>query len=290
VAASDATVLLIGESGTGKELVAREIHRLSHLHTRPLVSWNCGATGESLAMSELFGHEKGAFTGATRTHVGKFELANGGTLFMDEVTDLPLAVQAALLRVLQQQEIVRVGGERTMLVEVRVIAASNKEFSELIPAGRFRLDLYYRLSTVVIRVPPLRERVEDIPHLVREISQELSGKYGRPPPRLPDATMEAFMRHRWPGNIRELRNAVERLYLLKPGSAFSRAWFEEMLASDRALGERLSPVALPPLASFESKRARLAEVLARHQGNRSAAARELGVTRKTVHKWLNQRA
>src|SRR5215831_6091705 len=182
IAASDASVLISGESGTGKELAAREIHRLSHLHTKPMVSWNCGAMTESLAMSELFGHERGAFTGATRAHAGKFELADGGTLFMDEVTDLPLSVQASLLRVLQEKEIVRVGGEKTIGVNVRLIAASNKDFKELIPAGRFRLDLYYRLSTVVLRMPPLRERAEDIPFLVWELSQEFSQKYGCPVP------------------------------------------------------------------------------------------------------------
>jgi two-component system response regulator HydG len=288
VAATDATVLLIGESGTGKEMVAREIHRLSHLHDRTLVTWNCGAISESLAMSELFGHEKGAFTGATRTHAGKFESAHGGTLFMDEVTDLPASVQAALLRVLQQREIVRVGGERTIFVNVRVIAASNQEFSTVVPAGRFRLDLYYRLSTVILRVPPLRERTEDIPLLVRAIAEELSQKYGRPAPRLGDALMAALLRHSWPGNIRELRNAVERVFLLPRAGAPSRAWLEEMLAADRALGERLAPANAPYL-SLDARRSRLAEVLARHDGNRTAAARELGVSRKTIHKWLKQR-
>ncbi len=285
VAASDAPVLIIGESGTGKELAAREIHRLSHLHAQPLVSWNCGAMTESLAMSELFGHEKGAFTGATRTHIGKFELATGGTLFMDEVTDLPPSVQAALLRVLQQKEIVRVGGERTMLVDVRVVAASNKEFRDLIPTGRFRLDLYYRLSTIVIRMPPLRERPEDIPHLIRDVARELAQRYGRAMPRLTDPVMNVLVRHNWPGNIRELRNAVERMFVFKAGGTPSRAWLEEMLAGDRALGERLVPPSSPHL-SLTAKRERLEEVLSRNGGSKTAAARELGVTRKTIHKWL----
>jgi two-component system response regulator HydG len=289
VAASDATVLIVGESGTGKELAAREIHRLSHLHDRPLVSWNCGATSESLAMSELFGHEKGAFTGATRAHVGKFEMADGGTLFMDEVADLPLSVQASLLRVLQEREIVRVGGEKTIAVNVRLIAATNKDFRELIPAGRFRLDLYYRLSTVVLRMPPLRERHEDIPFLVWEFAQEFCQKYGAPAPRIPDSVLSALMHHTWPGNIRELRNLVERLFLLGRGKAFSRAWFEEMFAADRAVGESFRPSApSPSVLSLAEKRERLSEVLARHRGNKTAAARELGVTRKTIHKWLRQ--
>jgi DNA-binding NtrC family response regulator len=189
--------------------------------------------------------------------------------------------------VLQQREIVRVGGERTMLVDVRVIAASNKEFADLIPDGKFRLDLYYRLSTIVLRMPPLRDRPEDIPHLVRAVAQELSSKYGRPPPRLADAAMSALVRHPWPGNIRELRNTVERLFLLG-GAAPSRAAIEDMLAADRTLGERLVPSASPHL-SIAARRGRLDQVLARANGNKAAAARELGVTRKTIHKWLRER-
>jgi len=287
VAASDAAVLITGESGTGKELAAREIHRLSHLHAKPLVSWNCGAMTESLAMSELFGHERGAFTGATRAHAGKFELADGGTLFMDEVTDLPMTVQASLLRVLQEKEIVRVGGEKSIGVTVRLVAASNKDFRELIPAGRFRLDLYYRLSTVVLRMPPLRERQEDIPYLVWELAQEFSQKYGVPVPRIPDSVLSAMARHAWPGNIRELRNVVERVFLLGRGKSFSRAWFEEMFAADRAVDEKLAPPPSAPL-TLAARREKLEESMERHRGNKTAVARELGVTRKTIHKWLKQ--
>jgi len=287
IASSDASVLISGESGTGKELAAREIHRLSHLHAKPLVSWNCGAMTESLAMSELFGHERGAFTGATRTHSGRFEQADGGTLFMDEVTELPLSVQASLLRVLQEKEIVRVGGEKAIGVTVRLIAASNKDFKDLIPAGKFRLDLYYRLSTVVLRMPPLRERQEDLPYLVWELSQEFSQKYGCASPRIPDAVMHALARHPWPGNIRELRNVIERVFLLGRGQSFSRQWFEEMFAADRAVGETLAPTVAVPV-SLEARKDKLQEALARHGGNKTAAARELGVTRKTIHKWLKQ--
>jgi DNA-binding NtrC family response regulator/predicted TIM-barrel enzyme len=287
VAPSDATVLITGESGTGKELAAREIHRLSRLHAHSLVSWNCGATTESLAMSELFGHEKGAFTGATRTHAGRFEQADGGTLFMDEVADLPLTVQASLLRVLQEGEVVRVGGEKSIAVTVRLIAATNRDFKSLVPAGRFRLDLYYRLSTVVLRMPPLRERPEDIPFLVHEISQEFAQKYGCPAPRFPETVMGALARHSWPGNIRELRNVVERLFLLGRGQPLSRALFDEIFAADREVGQTLGALAPPPL-SLAARRERLDEVLSRHRGNKTAAARELGVTRKTVHKWLKE--
>jgi two-component system response regulator HydG len=206
---------------------------------------------------------------------------------MDEVTDLPLSVQASLLRVLQEKEIVRVGGEKAIGVNVRLIAASNKDFKELIPAGRFRLDLYYRLSTVVLRMPPLRERAEDIPFLVWELSQEFSQKYGVAAPRIPDPIMALLSKHPWPGNIRELRNVIERVFLLGRGRSFPRAWFEEMLAADLAAGESPALRSTPP-ASLAARRDKLQEVLARHEGNKTAAARELGVTRKTIHKWLKR--
>jgi DNA-binding NtrC family response regulator/predicted TIM-barrel enzyme len=282
VAPSDATVLITGESGTGKELAARELHRLSHLAGKPLVGWNCAATPESLAMSELFGHEKGAFTGAVRSHVGQFELADGGTLFMDEVADLPPSVQAALLRVLQERRIVRVGGERSMGVDVRLLAATNRDFRELVRTGGFRLDLYYRLSTVVLRMPALRERGEDIPFLVWDLAREFGEKYGCPPLRFPDAVMGALTRHTWPGNVRELRNLVERLALLHRGeAALSRARFDEIFSGhdDTVRG----PAWLP----LPERRAKLRETLDRLRGNKTAAARALGVTRKTIHKWLH---
>jgi two-component system response regulator HydG len=206
---------------------------------------------------------------------------------MDEVADLPLAVQASLLRVLQEREVVRVGGEKSIAVNVRLVAATNRDFKELVPAGRFRLDLYYRLSTVVLRMPPLRERPEDIPHLVREIAQEFAQKYGCSAPRFPETVMGALARHSWPGNIRELRNVVERLLLLGRGQSLSRARFEEIFADDREVGATLGTLAPPPL-SLGAKRERLQDVLARHAGNKTAAARELGVTRKTVHKWLKE--
>jgi len=181
---------------------------------------------------------------------------------------------------------VRVGGEKSIAVAVRLVAATNRDVREMIAAKSFRLDLFYRLSTVVLRMPPLRERQEDIPFLVWELAQELSQKHGCPVPRLPDSVMNALLRHTWPGNIRELRNVVERLILLGRGQTFSRAWFEELFAAHRTLEEAVP--AAPPL-SMAARRARLSEVLERHKGNRTAAARELGVTRKTVHKWLKTR-
>ncbi|HXU10643.1 MAG TPA: sigma 54-interacting transcriptional regulator [Candidatus Binatia bacterium] len=277
VARSDAPVLLVGESGTGKELAAREIHRLSGRSDHPMVSWNCGATTEGLAQSELFGHERGAFSGATRSHVGRFESAHGGTLFMDEVADLPLAVQASLLRVLQEGEIVPVGGEKTLHVDVRLIAATNRDYSAGIAGGRFRLDLYYRLSTVLLRIPPLRERREDIPALVRELCQEFARQYECPAPPISTPAMDRLVGHSWPGNIRQLRNVIERLFILGP----STGWLDEMFEMDRAFEPQR---ALP--SSRAARRKRLREVLARHDGNKTRAARELGVTRKTLYSWL----
>ena len=289
VADSHAPILILGESGSGKELVAREIHRRSPRLSKPMVSWNCGAVTESLAMSELFGHEQGSFTGATRTHRGKFETADGGTLFMDEVTDLPPSVQASLLRVLQEHEIVRVGSERTIRVDVRLIAACNKDLRELIPSGRFRLDLYYRLSTVVLRIPPLRERHEDIPFLVQELAQEFSHLYGCPLPHIPRKVMEALQTHFWPGNIRQLRNVIEHCFIIGRGDTFSLSWLEETFSMDRLLAPSPPKPSAPPTHySFAEKREQLHEVLARHNGNKILAARELGVTRKTIYNWLNK--
>jgi two-component system, NtrC family, response regulator AtoC len=280
VADSNAPVLIIAESGAGKELVAREIHRLSRRFTHPMVCWNCGAISESLAMSELFGHEKGSFTGASRTHVGKFEQAHGSTLFMDEVADLPLPVQASLLRVIQEREIMRVGGEHTLKLDVRLIAATNQDFRERIPARQFRLDLYHRLSTVILRLPPLRERVEDIPLLVEELAQEFSQLYGCAVPRIPDSVMQAFAAHSWPGNIRELRNVIERGFLLGRGKDFSPGWLNELFAFDHLV---MSPGIED---SDKTRRSRIVHALVRCNGNKVAAARELGISRRTLYNWL----
>lgn len=285
VADSDSPVLLVGESGTGKELAAREIHRLSRRHSNPLVCWNCAALTETLAMSELFGHEKGAFTGATSRHLGKFELAHRATLFMDEVTDLPPSVQASLLRVLQEREIVRVGGETTLPVDVRLIASTNRDVSELIRERRFRLDLYYRLSTIVLRLPPLRERREDIPLLVRELTRAFSEQYACPPPEVPAAVMDAFQAHPWPGNIRELRNAVERCFILGRGERFRVEWLTDLFSLADALHEP-TPSLQTSQESLASRRQRARATLEACGGNLSAAARELRVTRKTLYSWL----
>ena len=211
------TVLIEGESGTGKELVARAIHRLSPRRGKPFIAVNIGALPETLLESELFGHEKGAFTGAAERRLGRFELAHGGTLFLDEIGEAPLATQVKLLRVLEQREVMRVGGTQPFRVDVRVVAATNRPLREQVEAGEFRTDLYYRLNVLTIYLPPLRERREDIPLLVRRFVQEYTAQHDRPFHGISADAMQILMDYSWPGNVRELRNLVESMVVLSPG-------------------------------------------------------------------------
>jgi two-component system nitrogen regulation response regulator NtrX len=213
-APTTATVLLLGESGVGKELIARAIHRNSQRSRERFVEVNCAAIPEELIESELFGHERGAFTGATEKQVGKFEQADGGTIFLDEIGDMSAKTQAKVLRVLQEGEVERLGSNKTIKVDVRVIAATNKDLEDEIANGRFRDDLYFRLSVIPIHVPPLRERVEDIPQLVQHFAQQFSQNNGRRAARFSPGAIQALMQNRWRGNIRELRNVIERLLIM----------------------------------------------------------------------------
>ncbi len=217
VAPTDATVLICGETGTGKELFARAIHDLSPRNDRPLVKVNCAAISAGLVESELFGHEKGSFTGAVKQHIGRFELADGGTLFLDEVGELPMDTQVKLLRVLQEQEFERVGSSRPIQVDVRLIAATNRVLSDVVEAGDFRADLFYRLNVFPIEVPPLRERRSDIPLLIDHVINKLARKLGKPLRGLSSAAMDRLMGYAWPGNIRELENVIERATIVAPG-------------------------------------------------------------------------
>jgi formate hydrogenlyase transcriptional activator len=219
VAPTDATVLVYGETGTGKELVARAIHKRSLRHERPLVKVNSSAISAGLVESELFGHVKGAFTGAIERHVGRFALADQGTIFLDEVGELPLETQVKLLRVLQEQEFEPVGSNQTVKVDVRVIAATNRNLTEAVREGRFRADLFYRLNVVELRVPPLRERAADIPQLAMFFLGRFAKKFGRPTQTISAETMERLVRYPWPGNIRELQNVIERAVVLSRGPA-----------------------------------------------------------------------
>jgi transcriptional regulator with GAF, ATPase, and Fis domain len=217
VAPTDSTVLVLGETGTGKELVARAVHNLSRRKDRPLIKLNCSALPTGLVESELFGHEKGAFTGATERRTGRFELADGGTIFLDEVGELPPEAQAKLLRVLQEREFERVGGTKTIRVDVRVIAATNRDLAHAVASGKFREDLYYRLNVFPVALPPLRDRAEDIPLLVHYFVARYAAKVGRAITAVPKDAMQRLIAYRWPGNVRELENVVERAVILSPG-------------------------------------------------------------------------
>jgi formate hydrogenlyase transcriptional activator len=219
VAPTGSTVLVLGETGTGKELIARALHDLSPRRERTFVKLNCAAIPTGLLESELFGHEKGAFTGAISQKVGRFELAHRGTLFLDEVGDIPPELQPKLLRALQEQEFERLGSPRTLRVDVRLVAATNQDLARMVQAGRFRRDLYYRLNVFPVVLPPLRERREDIPMLARHFTQRFARQIGRRIETIPAAVMEALVRYPWPGNIRELQSVIERAVILSPGPA-----------------------------------------------------------------------
>jgi two-component system NtrC family response regulator len=280
VAATDATVLIVGESGTGKELVARTLHRTSRRGDEAFVAVNCAAIPESLIESELFGHEKGAFTGAHRRREGRFEEANGGTLFLDEIASMPLPLQATLLRVLQEQRFTRLGGSGETEVDVRVVAASNRDLPQMVKDGLFREDLYYRLNVVPIELPPLRDRRDDVPLLARAFLEQASARHGRDVGSLPPSVVRLLMDYGWPGNVRELANAVERLVLLAEDEGLS---IEDLPAPIRgpAAGAD-APVVLPAegLAWDVMEESLLRQAVERSGGNRAAAARLLGLSYK----------
>jgi len=216
VSSTDASVLILGESGTGKELIARSIHNLSSRRERPLVKVNCAALPDNLIESELFGHEKGSFTGAYAQKRGRFELADGGTIFLDEIGELPLSLQSKLLRVLQESEFERVGGIKTLKVDVRVIAATNRDLSAEIITGKFREDLFYRLNVFPLLIPPLRSRKDDIPVLVNYFVQKFCTKVGKKIDKIPISVINKFKEYHWPGNVRELENVIERAIIISP--------------------------------------------------------------------------
>jgi two-component system nitrogen regulation response regulator NtrX len=279
VAKSDVSVLLTGESGTGKELLAAHIHRESSIAARPFVKVNCAAIPTELIESELFGHEKGAFTGAAALRRGRFELADGGTIFLDEVGDLHEASQAKLLRVLQDGECQRLGGERPIRVSVRVISATNRRLDALIADGAFRQDLFYRLSVVPIRVPSLRERREDIPALAAHFLAELCARNNVRPKQFDEGVGAVLARHDWPGNVRELRNAVERMAILTPGDTIAVASIpSEIREPQAAAASGLQAV------RDAAERERILRALDDSRWNVSSAARLLGIERTHLHK------
>ncbi|HEY7636546.1 MAG TPA: sigma-54 dependent transcriptional regulator [Gemmatimonadales bacterium] len=303
VAPTRATVLLEGESGTGKELFARAIHDRSPRHAAPFITVNCAALPEGLVESVLFGHEKGAFTGATVRTAGAFERAHSGTLLLDEVSEMRLDLQAKLLRVIQEQEFERVGGAQPVKVDVRLIATTNRDLKVEADAGRFRSDLYYRLKVVPIRTPSLRERSEDIPRLVHFFVQRSSEHLGMPAPPLAPETMELLQSYRWPGNVRELANAVERAVILSRGQVLRPAaflgHFDDAQPEATYRGERVKqdlgpqptsePAILAPESSFDLEELEgraIQRALAATGGNRVRAAKLLGISERTLRNKL----
>ena len=290
VAATEGRVLLAGESGTGKELAARMIHRLSPRAAAPFVTVNCGAIPSELFESELFGHEKGAFTGAVRSRPGKFEQAHHGTLFLDEIADMPLAMQVKLLRVLETDEVERVGGSGSRRVDVRVVAATNRDLSLAMSRGQFRSDLYHRLNVVPVRLPSLRERPEDFPGLVDHLLQRLSETHGKRVRRLSTGALSRLAAREWPGNVRELRNALERLVILSPGDVIEDLDVETFLAPGVPESNSAPPEnSLSPGSSLRDQlRAVERDIIARsldaYGGNVTATARALGLERSHLHR------
>jgi two-component system, NtrC family, response regulator HydG len=285
VAESDATVLLLGESGTGKDVIAREIHRSSHRANRPFVAVNCSAIPEGLLESELFGHEKGSFTGAVRQKRGKFETADGGTVFLDEIGDMSEALQAKLLRFLQDHIVQRVGGSSDIKVDVRVVAATNKDLEAEVAAGRFREDLYFRLNVVTITLPPLRERTEDIPLLIDHFLRKHAPR-GIKPKRMTPSAVRLAMGYVWPGNVRELENAVQRAIVLSRGETI----FPEHLPAKVQAAEAASenPPRPEGRTMREVERATIIKTLKQTEGNRTHAARILGISRRTLQNKIKE--
>lgn len=285
-AGTDATVLILGESGTGKELAARAIHLNSRRRNGPFVVVNCGAIPENLIESELFGHKKGSFTGATEDRKGKFETASGGTLFLDEVAELPLSTQPRLLRALQEGEVDKIGAQRPVQVDVRVIAATNRELEETVAEGAFRDDLYYRLNVIPLAMPPLRERRQDIPLLVEHFLVKHARRHGRPLPRLEPEALDRLERYEWPGNVRELENVVEQAVVLCRGDTVEVGDLPEEITGDRGPQDVLRIPVGNTLADAE--RELILETLRKAGGNKTQAAKMLGIGVRTLYRKLEE--
>ena len=286
VAPSKATVLITGESGTGKELVADAIESLSARHGKPFIKVHCASLSSTLLESELFGHEKGAFTGATSQKKGRFELADGGTLFLDEIGEIDAATQVKLLRVLQEREFERVGGEKTISVDVRVIAATNRDLKEEVRKGNFREDLYFRLAVVEINVPPLRERKEDIDLLSLSFVKEVAKENGREIDGISPHARKALFSYSWPGNIRELKNCMESAVVMAKGKTIE---FDDLPSHIRGESEKEKAISLElPITMEEAEKALIMETISFASGNKTKAAELLGIGRKTLHRKLSE--
>ena len=293
-APTQATVLLQGESGTGKELVAHAIHQLSPRSKGPFVAVHSAALSPTLLESELFGHEKGAFTGAAERRRGRFELADGGTFFLDEISEIPPAVQVKLLRVLEERNFERVGGHETLNVDIRLVAATNMDLKKLVGEGKFRNDLFFRLDVVSVTLPPLRDRPEDIPLLSSHFLKEFSARNNKPVDELSSDAMAAFCAYAWPGNVRELRNVIERMVVLTHGTRLTVCDLPAHLRTagipqDSKSAWRLEPgKAGIPGSIPAAERAMIYSSLKRNGGNRTRAAEELGISRRTMQRKLKE--
>jgi len=287
VAATSATVLLSGENGTGKEMLARAIHEESPRAAGPFVAVSCAALPEALIESELFGHEKGAFTNATQTRKGRFELADGGTLLLDEIGDLTPAVQVKLLRVLQERSFERVGGSKTLTVDIRLIAATNRDLEKEVDEGRFRQDLFFRLNVVPLALPPLRDRGDDIPILAAHFAAKSAQRYGHSMPELTPKLIEVLQEYDWPGNVRELENLMERLTVLSNGDPLGLEFVPEkmlrILPGANAQDESTLEGAVEAV-----KRRMIVNALQTEGGNKVAAAKKLGISRSYLHRLINE--
>jgi DNA-binding NtrC family response regulator len=285
VADTSATILIIGENGTGKEMLACAIHEESQRANGPFIAVSCAALPESLIESELFGHEKGAFTSATHARMGRFELANGGTLFLDEIVELSPTVQVKLLRVLQERKFERVGGEKTLTVDIRLIAASNRDLEAEVEGANFRTDLFYRLNVVPLVLPPLRERREDIPGLAAHFAAKAAEKHGRATPQLAPELIDSLHEYEWPGNVRELENLMERLVLLDRQPVLGLEFLPEKML------KVLPAPGVPSETTFEGaitalKQRLIVGALEAESGNKVTAARRLGISRSYLHRLI----
>ena len=289
VAGNDVTVLITGESGTGKEMVATAINSESQRRNKPYLKMNCAAIPSELLESQLFGHERGAFTGAISRQEGCFERANGGSLFLDEIGDMSMMTQTKLLRVLQEQEFERIGGSNTIKVDVRIMAATNKSLLEEIKKGRFREDLYYRLNVVEIHIPPLRERIEDIPEIVESFLNEFKEKYNKPDIGISSNAMSVLTAYSWPGNVRELRNVIERATVLSRSTVIEADDFPEKIRKPSKLGDDgIVEDRIYTMAEMERMYAQ--KVLEYAGGNKLKAARLLDIDPKTLRTKLGLKA
>jgi two-component system response regulator HydG len=286
------TVLISGESGTGKEMVARALHEGSPRKSGPFLALNCGAIPENLIESTLFGHEKGAFTGADRHTRGYFQASDGGTLLLDEIGELPLAMQSKLLRVLEDSQVTPVGTTAPQKVDVRIVAATNRDLEEEVAAGEFRQDLYFRLNIVNLRLPPLRERTEDLPLLTRFFLDEICRTNNFETREIDNSLLEAFGKYNWPGNVRELKNTLESLVVLSGRTTLTaddlpEKFFREA-ASDDGEGETAAESRDADLNLKDLSKQTILKALEACRGNRTEAARQLGISRRTLHRRLNE--